>query len=90
MLGDARDPCQTRHTMKTVLASIVALGFLSSAALACPHEDAQKQTEKKDTKDSTKQAQAPKAAPKAPTAPAAPATPAPKAPVKAPTEAPKT
>lgn len=76
--------------MKTVLASIVALGFLSSAALACPHEDAQKQTEKKDTKgDSTKQAQAPKATPKAPATPAPAPAPAPKAPVK-PAEAPKT
>ena len=65
--------------MKTILASIVALGFMTSVAVACPHEEQTKQAEKK---ADTKQAQAPKAAPKAPTAPA-------KAPAK-PSEAPKT
>ncbi|MBK9031865.1 MAG: hypothetical protein IPL61_11155 [Myxococcales bacterium] len=67
--------------MKTILASIVALGFMTSAALACPGmEGHTKQAEKKDDTKDTKQAQAPKAEPKAP---------APKAPTK-PSEAPKT
>ncbi|MBK7073988.1 MAG: hypothetical protein IPH44_16965 [Myxococcales bacterium] len=66
--------------MKTVIATALSLAFLTSAALACPHMEEQKQTEKKDSKgDTTKQAQA-KPAPKtpapapAPTKPAAPKT----------------
>ena len=36
--------------MKTLLASIVSLGFLTSIAVACPHmEEQTKQAEKKDT-----------------------------------------
>ncbi|MBL8623043.1 MAG: hypothetical protein JNK64_17135 [Myxococcales bacterium] len=63
--------------MKTVIATALSLGFLTSVALACPHMEEQKQTEKKDAKgDANKQAQA-KPAPKTPApAPAPkPATP---------------
>ena len=64
--------------MKTALATVLSLGFLTSVALACPHmEEQQKQAEKKDAKgDANKQAQA-KPAPKTPApAPAPkPATP---------------
>jgi hypothetical protein len=50
--------------MKTILAAIVSLGFVTSVAVACPHEENAK-VEKKENKDA-KQAEAPKPAPKAP------------------------
>ena len=69
--------------MKTLLASIVSLGFLTSIAVACPHmEEQTKQAEKKDTKGDTKSAQAkpaPAPAPKPAPAPAPKPAPAPPA-----------
>lgn len=59
--------------MKTILAAIVSLGFVTSVAIACPHEENAK-VEKKENKDA-KQAEA---APKAPTPAPAPKAPAPK------------
>lgn len=72
--------------MKKIFAAVLALGFMSSAALACPHEGAENKTVKKDEKaqppkQADAKAPAPKAAPVKP-APAPskqPATPAPKA-----------
>lgn len=70
--------------MKTALATVLSLGFLTSVALACPHmEEQQKQAEKKDAKDNTKQAQA-KPAPKTPAPAPAPKPATPKASESAP------
>jgi hypothetical protein len=64
--------------MKTVLATALSLGFFTSVALACPHEEQPSQPVKKDAKsDTTKQAQA-KPAPKTPAPAPAPKPAAPK------------
>lgn len=65
--------------MKTAIATVLSLGFLTSVALACPHmEEQQKQADKNAKGDATKQAQA-KPAPKTPAPAPAPKPAAPKA-----------